>query len=136
MCGSPQTRPPNSVVLRSVWTYTVKHDGRKKARTCCDGSVLRSPTLKYAQQCYSACISQTGMKLFFAYIAIMNWIALGADAINAYAQTNIPDDEPQFIAVYQQMVDWWWDTFHESIRVGMVMQILKALQGHPRAGQL
>jgi hypothetical protein len=50
MFGPPQTRPPDAVVLRSVWTYTVKHGGRKKARTCCDGSVLRSPTLKYAQQ--------------------------------------------------------------------------------------
>jgi hypothetical protein len=136
MFGPPQTRPPDAVVLRSVWTYTVKHDGRKKARTCCYGSVLRSPTLKYAQQCHSACISQTGMKLFFAYLAIMGWIALGADAINAYAQTDIPKDEPQFIAVDQQMVDWWWDKFQERIRFGMVMQILKALQGHPRAGQL
>jgi hypothetical protein len=76
------------------------------------------------------------MKLFFAYISIMGWITLGADAINAYAQTDIPEDEPQFIVVDQQMVDWWWDKFHERIRVGMVMQILKALQGHPRAGQL
>jgi hypothetical protein len=49
MFGPPQTQPPDAVVLRSVWTYTVKHDGRKKARTCCDGSVIRSPTLKYAQ---------------------------------------------------------------------------------------
>jgi hypothetical protein len=47
------------------------------------------------------------MKLFFAYIAIMNWIALGAEAINAYAQTDIPDDDTQYIAVDQQMVDWW-----------------------------
>lgn len=136
MFGRPQKRPPNAVVLRSVWTYTVKHDGRKKARTCCDGSILRSPTLKYAQQCYSACISQTGMKLFFACLAIRNWIALGADATNAYAQTDIPSDDPQYIAVDRQMVDWWWDTYKERITTDMVMQILKALQGHPRAGQL
>jgi hypothetical protein len=76
------------------------------------------------------------MKIFFAYLSIMGWVALGADAINAYAQTDIPDDEPQYIAVDQQMVDWWWDKFSERITIGMVMQILKALQVHPRAGQL
>jgi hypothetical protein len=90
-------------------------------------------TLKYAQQCHSACISQTGMKILFAYLAILGWIALGTDAFNAYAQTDIPEDEPQFIAVDQHMVDWWWDTFQERIRVGMVTQILKALQVHPQA---
>jgi hypothetical protein len=87
---SPRVRPNNAAVLRFVCTYTVKHDGRKKALTCCDGSVLRSPTLKYVQQFYSACISQTGMKIFFAYLTIMGWVAPGADAINAYAQTDIP----------------------------------------------
>jgi hypothetical protein len=76
------------------------------------------------------------MSIFFAYLTIMGWVALGADAINAYAQTDIPEDEPQYIAVAQQMVDWWWDKFSERITIGMVMQILKALQGHPRAGKL
>jgi hypothetical protein len=63
-------------------------------------------------------------------------IALGADAVNAYAQTDIPEEEPRFIAVDQNMVNWWWDTFQERIRVGMVMQILKALQCHPQDGHL
>jgi hypothetical protein len=69
MFGKPKERPQNYVVLRSVWTYNVNHGGRKKARTCCDGSILRSPTLKYAQHCLSACIIQTGMKLFFSCLA-------------------------------------------------------------------
>jgi hypothetical protein len=134
MFGAPQTRPSNAVVLRSAWTYTVKHDGRKKAQTCCDGSALRLPTLKYDQQCYSACISQTVMKILFAYLVIRGCIALGAYAVNEYAQTDIPEDEPQSIAVDKQVVDWWWDTFQERIRVGVVIQILEALQGHLRAG--
>jgi hypothetical protein len=44
------------------------------------------------------------MKIFFAYLAITGWVALGADAINAYAQNDIPEDEPPYIAVDQQMV--------------------------------
>jgi hypothetical protein len=134
--GPLQKRAPNSVVVHSVWTYTMKHDGRKKAGTCCDGSVLPSLTLKYAQQFYSACISQTGMKILFAFLVIHNWIALGADAINIYAQASIPEDKPQYIDVDQHMVDWWWDTHKERITTNMVVRILMALQGNPRAGQL
>jgi hypothetical protein len=63
-------------------------------------------------------------------------LRLGADATNAYAQTDIPSDEMQYIAVDRQMVDWWWDMYNERITTDMVMQILKALQGNPRAGQL
>jgi hypothetical protein len=136
MFGKSQARPANFVVIRSVWTYTVKHDGHKKSRTCCDGSILRSPTLKYAQQCYSACISQTGMKILFDCLVIRDWVERGADATNAYAQTDILSDKPQYIAVDRQMVDWWWDTYNERIAADMVMQIIKALQGHPRAGQV
>jgi hypothetical protein len=76
------------------------------------------------------------MPLYFANLTIMGWISLSADAVNAYAQTKITEDEPHLIMVDQKMVDWWWDKFQERISVGMVMQILKAMQGHPRAGQL
>jgi hypothetical protein len=54
------------------------------------------------------------MNIFFAYLAIMNWVALGADVINAYAQTDTPEDEPQYIAIDQKMVDFWWDKFGEK----------------------
>eukprot|EP00957_Ditylum_brightwellii_P118102 9006948-Ditylum_brightwellii.AAC.1 len=27
-------------ILRSVWTYMIKHDGRKKAQNCCNGSSM------------------------------------------------------------------------------------------------
>jgi hypothetical protein len=76
------------------------------------------------------------MNICFAFLALRNWVALGADAINAYTQASIPEDEPQYIAVDQQMVYWWWDMHKEVITTDMVMKILKALQGHPRAGQL
>jgi hypothetical protein len=76
------------------------------------------------------------MKTFLAFLAIRSWIALGTDAINVYAQASIPEDEPQYIAVDQQMVDWWWGMYKETITTDMVMRILMAVQGHPRAGQL
>ena len=37
MFGDPCPRPPYAIVLRSIWTYTMKWDGTKKARHCGDG---------------------------------------------------------------------------------------------------
>jgi hypothetical protein len=48
--------------------------------------------------CYVACILQTRMKIFFAYLVIKNWVAISDDAINAYAQTSIPEEEEQYAA--------------------------------------
>jgi hypothetical protein len=59
-----------------------------------------------------------------------------ADAINAYAQASIREDEPPYIAVEKQMVDWWRDTHKKRITTYMLMMILMVLQGHPRAGKL
>jgi hypothetical protein len=76
------------------------------------------------------------MKILFVFLRIRNWITLGADAINAYTQASILEDGPQYIAVDQHMVDWWWNTHKEFITTDMMMRIRMALQGHPRAGQL
>jgi hypothetical protein len=135
MFGPPVSLTHGTVVFRTVWSYTVKHDGRKKSRMCCDGYVLRHKGLKYAQQCYAACILQTGMKIFFAYLVIKDWVAISGDAINTYAQTSIPKEEEQYGVVDQQIKEWWKDKHGTDIEVGMVRRIQKSLQGHPRAGQ-
>eukprot|EP00957_Ditylum_brightwellii_P208421 15357356-Ditylum_brightwellii.AAC.1 len=41
MYGKPTYAPKGAKILCSVWTYMIKHDGRKKARNCCNGSVLK-----------------------------------------------------------------------------------------------
>jgi hypothetical protein len=115
MFGPPIVRPSGAVVFRIVWSYTVKRDGRKKDRMCCDGSVLRQKGLKYAQRCYAACISQTGMKIFFAYVIIKGWVILSGDAVNAYAQTFIPKDVEQYVVFDQHMKDWWKDKYGTEI---------------------
>jgi hypothetical protein len=135
MFGKPEPRPTGAIVLRSVWQYSVKHDGRKKARTCCDGSFLRSKILKYAEQCYAACISQTGMKIFFVFVVIRGWVIISGDVVNAYAQTAMPEGEFQYMAIDQQMIDWWFEKHGTRLTLDMVSRINMALQGHPRAGQ-
>jgi hypothetical protein len=75
------------------------------------------------------------MKLFFLYIAINGWVVIISNAFNVYAQTSIPKDVEHYFAVDQQMKDWWKDKYGTDITVGMSSCILKALHGHPRAGQ-
>jgi hypothetical protein len=131
MFGPPIAKPSGAVVFHTVWSYTVKHDGRKKARTCCNGYVLRQKGLKYAQQYYADCIYQMGMNIFFAYIVIKGWLVISGDAVNAYAQVLVPKDVTKYVVVDQHMKDWWNDKYGMDITVGLDRHIMKALQGHP-----
>jgi hypothetical protein len=92
MFGIPLKRsylPADAVVLSTVWNYSVKMNGDFKARTCCDGSHLKTKGILYVEH-YATCISQCGMRIFSAICAIKNYVVLGADAINTYAQSPPP----------------------------------------------
>jgi hypothetical protein len=91
--------------------------------------------LKYAEQCYAACISQTGMKIFFAFVVIRGWVIVSGGVVNAYAQTAMPEGEVQYMEIYQQMINWWFEKHGTRLTLDMVSRINMALQGHPRAGQ-
>jgi hypothetical protein len=84
--GPPWKPPPGEIILRQVWTYLVEWEGNLKARNCCDGLVLKVRGLAYATH-YIDCISQPSMRIFWAIVAIKNWIAIGADDVNAFAQS-------------------------------------------------
>jgi hypothetical protein len=135
MLDKPEPRPAGAIILCSVWQYSVKHYGRNKARTCCDGSVLRSKSLQYAEQCDAACISQTGMNIFFAYAVIHGWVIVIGDVVNEYAQTAMPKGEVQYMAIDAQMIDWWLEKHGFRLSLDMVSHINTALQGNPHAGQ-
>jgi hypothetical protein len=101
----PLCRPPaDAIVLRQVWTYNVKYEGTLKARNCCDGSVLKGRGIEYARH-YTACISQQGMRIFWAITTLKGWVAIGADAVNAFAQSP-PPSEPTFVLIDAQMREW------------------------------
>eukprot|EP00957_Ditylum_brightwellii_P003173 241711-Ditylum_brightwellii.AAC.1 len=57
MYDAPTYAPKGTKMLQPVWTYAVKHDGRKKVRNCCNGSVLKGKEVDYAHT-YSSCTSQ------------------------------------------------------------------------------
>eukprot|EP00957_Ditylum_brightwellii_P151073 11504037-Ditylum_brightwellii.AAC.1 len=65
MYDAPTYAPKGTKILQPIWTYMVKHDGRKKARNCCNGSVLKGKGVDYAHT-YLLCASQVGMKQFTA----------------------------------------------------------------------
>jgi hypothetical protein len=88
-------------VLRTVCMYYVKLDGTLKSRSCCDGYVLKGRDIAYAQH-YTACISQAGMRICWSLVAIRGWVAIGADAINAFSQAD-PPKETAFVRIDDQM---------------------------------
>jgi hypothetical protein len=132
MYGPPCYAPKGAIVLRTVWTYYVKWDGTLKSRSCCDGSVLKGHGLSYALH-YTACISQPGMRIFWAVVAIRGWVAVGADASNAFAQAD-PPKEPTFVRIDDQMAEWMEDINGTRPDRSQVLPVLCALQGHPAAG--
>lgn len=70
MFGKPYPRPPKSVVLRSIWMYLLKWDGTRKAWNCGDGRPLQNELYKRLEAVYTACVSQSGVKIFFRYCRI------------------------------------------------------------------
>eukprot|EP00957_Ditylum_brightwellii_P038606 2918476-Ditylum_brightwellii.AAC.1 len=101
--GNP-VRPPNkATILQSIWTYVVKHDSKKKARNCCNGSILKRKGTKYVNT-YSACASQSGMQLLTAIAAIKNYLIIGTDATNVYAQSP-PPSNPTCMRINDQYAD-------------------------------
>jgi hypothetical protein len=128
----PRVAPVGVIVLRTVWTYYVKWDGTLKSHSCCDGSVLKGRGIAYAQH-YTACISQPGMRIFWVIVAIRGWIAVGADAINAFAQA-APPKEPKFVRIDDQMDEWMEESTGQRTDRSLVLPVLCALQGHPAAG--
>jgi hypothetical protein len=128
----PCIAPIGAIVLRTVWTYYVKWDGTLKSRSCCDGSVIKGCGIAYAQHCM-ACISQPSMSIFWAMNAIQGWIAIGADAINSFAQAE-PPKEPTFVRIDDQMAEWLEEVTGKRPDRILVLPVLCALQGHPAAG--
>jgi hypothetical protein len=105
MYGSPQLPPKNAIILHQHWNYSLKSDGTRKARNCCDGSPRAAPQLKLANT-YSSCIEQPCMRMFFALCAYEGYIALKVDATNAYANSP-PPEQPTFVYIDDQYADWY-----------------------------
>ena len=134
MYGEPCLPPPGAIILRQHWNYSIKADGTRMARNCCDGSPRAAPQLKLANT-YSSCIEQPCMRLFFALCAYEGFISLKVDATNAYANSP-PPDQPTFVFIDDQYADWYFERFGVHVSREMVLPVQHALQGHPKSGAL
>jgi hypothetical protein len=61
MYHKPCPTPPGAIILRQHWNCSIKPNGRRKARNCCDGSKHAMPQLHAAAQTYASCVEQPCM---------------------------------------------------------------------------
>ena len=134
--GEPEPQPRGANLLSLLWCYLVKDDGRKKARCVCNGNKNRRGTVTLAET-YAASLDQTASRLFWAATAINNFVTIGADASNAFAEAPAPV-APLYVYVDEQFRKWYKIRFpkRKDIPPGYVLRVKKALQGHPESQRL
>ena len=140
MFAEPQPRPkdPNTIVLPWVWSYIYKThpvtlEQQPKSRGTCDGSKRRINTLA---ETYASCVEQPAHRLTWAIIAALNYVALGCDIGNAFAEADGPKQQ-FYMQVDDQFHDWWTQHLKKPpIPKGYVIPILRNLQGHPEGPRL
>jgi hypothetical protein len=136
MYGEPCKRPPDAIVLRLHWQYTVKQNGEHRSRNCCDGSKRAAPRLHAVASTYSSCVEQPIQRLFFALSAQEDFQVYGGDAVDAYAHSPPPPHDT-YVAVDEAYVEWFQLRFPDKpIDRNMVLPVQHALQGHPESGGL
>ena len=84
---------------------------------------------------FASCVDHTGARLFYAITALLGYIAIGADAGNAFAEAP-PPKQTFYMRIDAQFRDWWLQTKGETIPLGWVLPTLRALQGHPESPRL
>jgi hypothetical protein len=135
MFGDPCPRPRLAIVLRSIWSYMLKWNDERKARHCCDGRPLRDDRFRRLESVYTACVSQVGMKIFISTVALLNYVILDLDAVNAFGQAGSLYDII-YLEIDQQYRDWYKSRKGKDIPVGWVLPVKGSLQGHPDSGEI
>jgi len=134
MFGKPEPRPSKANILNLLWTYLVKSDGTKKARCCCNGNPGRKGSITLAHT-YAACVEQPAQRIYWGLVALKNYIAIGADASNAFAEAP-PPKAPLYVMVDRPYREWHKQKTGEDLPKGCVLRVNHAIQGHPEAPRL
>jgi len=142
MYGEPIKRnslPRSAIILKSLWVYVRKANGKFKARNVCDGAyILRTPYLRSALgKTYANSMTQTEFRIFIAITAYLGFIIWGADATNAFAHSPPPDGDI-YMAVDEQYARRYNAKYpqRKPIDTSYVMLVKHALQGHPESPRL
>ena len=75
----------------------------------CNGNKNRWGTVTLAET-YAASLDQTAARLFWAATAINNFITIGANASNAFAEAPAPVAS-LYVYVDEQFRQWYWNRF-------------------------
>ena len=134
MFSEPIPCPLDSNILRLLWAYKIKDDGRYKARCVCNGSPNQKGTVTI-DHTFAACLDQPGSRIFWGVAAIEGMLVTGADASNAFAEAPAPK-APLYVWVDDQYREWWESKGNPKIPPGYVLPVRHALQGHPESPRL
>ena len=134
--GKPCPLPKGANLLPLLWTYLIKDDGTKKARCVCNGSKRMQGTVTLAHT-YAASLDQTGARIFWAASAINNFVTIGADASNAFAEAPAPK-APLYVSADRPYREWYKARYPEAppLPKNHVLPVQGALQGHPESPRL
>lgn len=135
MFEHPSEIPKGANVLCLLWVYLIKLCGTKKSRCVCNGSQRMRGTVTLGET-YAQSLEQTAARIFWAIVAILNLIAIGADASNAFAEAP-PPKAPLYVRVDAQFRQWWTECKNRPpIPAGYGLRVKRALQGHPESPRL
>ena len=118
------------------WVYLIKTCGTKKARCVCNGSPRFRGTVTLAET-YASALDQVGHRIFWAAVSINNYIVLGSDASNAFAEAP-PPKAPLYVRIDDNYKRWYKHKFpsRPPLPDDYVLRVKKALQGHPESPRL
>jgi hypothetical protein len=84
---------------------------------------------------HASCIEWPVFRLFLALSASLNYLIFGGDAQDAFAHSPAPT-VPVHVAIDDACSDWCFDKHAVRLERGLVLRVLRALQGHPEAARL
>jgi len=89
MFSNPMPLPMNANALHMLWRYNLKVCGTKKCRMVCNGSPRQKGTVTLGHT-YANALDAASERLFWAIIASENFIAIGANVSNSFAEAPAP----------------------------------------------
>jgi hypothetical protein len=128
--------PKGANLLPLLWTYLIKDCGTKKACCVCNGSKKMQSTVTLAET-HTGALEQTGSRIFWSASALYNFITIGADALNTFAEAPAPK-APLYITIDTPFQQWYKAKYptRPPIPDNYILSVQGALQGHPESTRL
>jgi hypothetical protein len=137
MYGAPVPRkavPSSARIVRLIWQYSQKGNCIFKTRKCMNGKQLTRMGLTF-EHTYSACMEPHCLRMVVAIAAIFGFLIEDGDVVNAYAHADA-EGPTIYLVVEDVFQSWYQARFRVTLPLGSCVPLLKAMQGHPEAGNL